>query len=69
MISQVGPSAKNNFLSIIFMLKIRNESLHSCRINCRVKLRTIFPYLNNKGVSLFPTCRLNITVKELQIKS
>ena len=51
-------------VSMIFALPLRTDSVHPCRMNWRIKLRTFIPHLMKNGVIFCPPCKLKITRKK-----
>ena len=58
--SNIGPSTKNNYMSMIFAFQLGTDFLHSCRMNYMRKFETIITYLMKNGVNLCPPWRIKI---------
>ena len=65
----IGPSTTNIYLRMKFALQRWSDFIHPGRMKLMEKFSTIFPWLVNTCVTLWPPWRLKVTVRELQIKS
>ena len=68
-ISQIGTSATKNYMGMKFSFPLRTDSLRPCRMNWRIKLRTIVPWPMNNDVAFYPPWRFNITVNDILLRS
>ena len=68
-IKQIGLYATDNSRSMIFVFQLRTNLQHPCRIECKIRIRTIATFPKNIGVTFSTTWRQRITEGELQIKS
>ena len=64
--SNIGLSATNNYISMIFSLQLGTDLLHLIGMNWITRSRTIVMYPTQNGVTLFLPRRLKMTGKEMQ---
>ena len=68
-IRKIGTSTTKSSMNMKFVLQLKTDSMHPFRINWMVKASTIVPYPTKNGVAFYPPWRLNITEKELRLRS
>ena len=68
-IRKIGPSVTNNYLRMRFVLQLRTDFQHPCRMKWNTKINIIAPCPTNNSVILCKPQRKNITEREMWLKS
>ena len=60
---KIGLYEENNLTKMLSELTLITESLHPCRMSCKINMRNIVPYPNKNGVKSCSTYNLNMIEK------